>query len=492
MIFLPVSLLLFNSIERRWGHRAALVTLIAASLVFYASWNPSYLPILLLSLVSNFFAGYVIEQQIRSGVKLLVLITAISANLLILISFKYLLYFVYLANLNLGDRPLWFLTSHDLPLGISFWTFQQILFLFERYKKIQGRLSFLHYSCIVSFFPHLIAGPIVRIAELAPQVSAVGRRDRDSVKDAAVGSALFIVGLAKKSLIADSISAIPNSVFDERVGLSPWLCWLAAASYMLQLYFDFSGYCDMGTGLARMFGFIFPINFNSPLRARSFVEFWRAWHISLTRFFSETVYLPLALALSRRFVGRPSIWQSLITVCVPVFITFFLTGIWHGAGNQFVMFGILNGAFMAVGLLIAERARLLVPDLIATIFTFLLVSMVFVFFRAANLSAAAAFLEQMFAVTGGHGPEPGVWIERHFSAFLMLIPAFLIALWSPNLYEFAVDLHQPIGFKARNEVDPRFRIALNIWWGSALGLLLSACIISVIVGKVIPFIYFQF
>ena len=492
-IFLPVSLIIFNCIERRWGHDPALATLIAASLLFYVSWNPSYLPILLFSIVANFIAGNIMEQQYHHRVRLLVLIAAIALNLLILFYFKYLLYVVGLINVNLAKQPSWFLTNRGLPLGISFWTFQQILFLLERYRKNQEQLTFLHYCSTVSFFPHLIAGPIVRVAELAPQISAVGRRDRNSAKDAAVGSVLFIVGLAKKSLIADPISAIPNSVFDGRVGLSPWLCWLGAASYMLQLYFDFSGYCDMGMGLARMYGFTFPINFNSPLRARSFVGFWRAWHISLTRFFTDTVYLPLALALSRRFIGQSSIWQYLVTVSAPVFFTFFLTGVWHGAGNQFLVFGVLNGALMAVGLVFSKRSKLLCfPGPIATMLTFMLVSAVFVFFRAANLSEAVAVVEEMFGLSINNGPELTIWIGRHLDAVAALAPAFLIAFGAPNLYELTSDLHRPIGFKPQNKIDSRLKILSNFWWGSAMGLILSACVVSLIVSKVTPFIYFQF
>ena len=340
----------------------ALASMIVASLVFYASWNPPYLLILLTSICGNALLGTLIERQFHHLTRVSLLILAIGGNLLLLFYFKYFLYAVGLIGVNFGDSGSWFFRSHLLPLGISFWTFQQINFLVERYNRRQDMLGFLDYFSIVSFFPHLIAGPIVRVSELGPQITTVGLRDRDRWNDAAVGLGLFVAGLAKKCLIADPISAIPDAVFSGRLELSMWSCWLAAISFMLQLYFDFSGYCDMGMGLARMYGFNFPINFNSPLKAKSFVEFWRTWHITLTRFFTDMLYLPLAMPLSRRFgdYHRP-IFQHLVTVSVPVFFVFFLTGIWHGAGNQFLVFGVLNGLLMAVGIAVPSRLGLLLP-----------------------------------------------------------------------------------------------------------------------------------
>ena len=168
---------------------------------------------------------------------------------------------------------------------------------------------------------------------------------------------------------------------------------------MLQLYFDFSGYCDMGMGLARMYGFNFPINFNSPLKAKSFVEFWRTWHITLTRFFTDTLYLPLAMLLMRRFGHHyMPIFQHVMTVSVPVFVIFLLTGIWHGAGNQFIVFGILNGLFMAVGIAVPSRLGLLLPGPIANLLTLMLVSAVFVFFRANSLPDAVAIFEHLVSI----------------------------------------------------------------------------------------------
>ena len=493
VLFLPISLLSFNFLERRYGRLPALVAMIIASLVFYASWNPPYLLILLTSICGNALLGSLIEKQVRHLTRVSLLILAVVANLSLLFYFKYFLYVAGLIGGNLTNSGSWFFSSHLLPLGISFWTFQQINFLIERYNRRQDTLSFIDYFAIVSFFPHLIAGPIVRVSELGPQVIAVGTLNRDRWHDAATGLALFVAGLAKKCLIADPISTIPDAVFGGKLELSIWSCWLAAVSYMIQLYFDFSGYCDMGMGLARMYGFNFPINFNSPLKAKSFVEFWRTWHITLTRFFTDTLYLPLAMLLSRRFNDHQRFLQHVSTISVPVFFTFFLTGIWHGAGNQFLVFGVLNGALMAIGIAVPSRPLPLLPRPIMNLLTLMLVSAVFIFFRASSLSNAIAVSKPLFSVPHIDDlAHLSVWMSDHKFPSIVLVAAVCIALFAPNLYEVFEGVHQPIGFKPRMKVPLRARFQLNLFWASITGSLFFWCILRLLGGHVTPFLYFQF
>ncbi len=494
VIFLPISLLAFNFFERCYGRLPTIAVMIVSSLVFYASWYPPYLLILLTSICGNSLLGNLIERQAHSPTRVSLLILAIGGNLLLLFYFKYFLYVAGLIGVNVENTDSWIFRSHFLPLGISFWTFQQINFLVERYNRRQDMPGFLDYFSIVSFFPHLIAGPIVRVSELGPQIAAVGSRDRDRWHDAAVGLSLFVFGLAKKCLIADRISVIPEAVFGGKLELSMWSCWLAAISYMLQLYFDFSGYCDMGMGLARMYGFNFPINFNSPLKAKSFVEFWRTWHITLTRFFTDTLYLPLAMLLMRRFGHHYlPIFQQVMTVSVPVFVIFLLTGIWHGAGNQFLVFGVLNGLLMAVGVSVPSRWGSILPGPIASILTFMLVSAVFVFFRANNLADAIAICERLFWIPqSGDLGRLGVWLASHKSAAVMTSAAAFIALCAPNLYEFFAGVHQPIGFKPRLKISSVAAFQPNLLWGAITGLLFAWCILELLKGQETPFLYFQF
>lgn len=493
-VFLPISLLAFNLSERRYGRLPAIGVMIVASLIFYASWYPPYLLILLASICGNCLLGNLIERHERHFTRVLLLALAVSGNLLLLFYFKYFLYVVALIGVDIEEPESWLFSSHFLPLGISFWTFQQINFLVERYNRRQDMPNFLNYFSIVSYFPHLIAGPIVRVSELGPQMVAIGSRDRDCWRDAAVGLSLFVFGLAKKCLIADRISVIPDAVFGGKIELSIWSSWLAAISYMLQLYFDFSGYCDMGMGLARMYGFNFPINFNSPLKARSFVEFWRTWHITLTRFFTDTLYLPLAMLLMRRFGHHYlPILQHLMTVSVPVFVIFLLTGIWHGAGNQFLVFGVLNGLFMAIGVSVPDRWGVVLPSWISNLLTFLLVSAVFIFFRAGNLGDAIAICRHLVWIpNSGDLNHLGAWLGNEKSAAVMIGVAVLIALYAPNLYEFFADVHQPIGFKPGVKIPAVVRFRPNLFWGGLTGLLFAWCMLELLKGQETPFLYFQF
>lgn len=495
-IFLPITLTFFLLAEKFLGRFGALAILISSSLIFYGSWSISSVYIVIISIVFNYLTGELITRVSNKNAKGCILIISILVNLLVLFFFKYLIYSLSKFGLKeyVESSQNWFFQTYALPLGISFWTFQQINFNLERYNNKKDKLSFWHYLSIVLFFPHLVAGPIVRASELGPQVLDVGSRSRNILGDLSLGILIFSVGLFKKSVLADSIAIIPNGFYSDQGMIADsgfLIAWLASISYLLQLYFDFSGYCDMGMGLAKMFGFTFPINFNSPLKARSFVEFWRTWHITLTRFFTDTLHTPLAMSLTRKYGGlRNPNFNFLITALMPITFTFFLTGIWHGAGDQFIAFGILNGVFMAVGVLIARKGWIKLNGRLANALTFLLVSLVFVFFRAPKYSVGVKVVGSMLA------PWQLLPSNNNFingiSANTMLITLFglLIALLMPNLYELISSIFKPLGFNAGKKVYPQIKI--NVYSAIVASTMVLISIYFIVINGFTPFLYFQF
>jgi D-alanyl-lipoteichoic acid acyltransferase DltB (MBOAT superfamily) len=498
-LFLPITLLVFTLAERRFGRVAALSALILASAYFYASWNPNYFIILTVSVFGNYWVGSHIQNSEHAKARKIVLVTAITANVLLLFYFKYFMFTLSVLHIS-APKGSFFIHQWALPLGISFWTFQQINFLLERYNRRADSLHLLDYVSIVLFFPHLVAGPIVRAIELGPQVRAVGTRERNLAKDLTVGTVLFVIGLGKKVLLADAISAFPISLYGLPIGeigttAGPLVAWLGILAYMLQLYFDFSGYCDMGMGLARMFGFNFPINFNSPLKARSFVGFWRTWHITLTRFFTDTLHTPLAMALMRRWgdVESPLV-QSAITIGVPVLFTFFLTGIWHGAGGQFVVFGVLNGVLMSVGVMASQAGIGIRPGWLSTALTFCLVSIVFIFFRTPDVATGMEVLRSLFLIPGARDLATFVdWITTHAIASVAFLVALPIAFVSPNLYQLLADHHAPLAFKLpKKGFLASARLPIGVPLAIGLMIVFFAALYQMLRGGAVEFLYFQF
>ena len=476
------------------------MVIIIGSTWFYASWNPAYLIILAGSVLINYGVGQLLGLYKQDKLRRLIITLTIVANLILLFYFKYLAYCLSLLGVTLPVDGSGFFHQWALPLGVSFWTFQQINFLLERYNSKKDQLSLLDYVSVVLFFPHLIAGPIVRTSELGPQIRALATGNRDWRKDLAVGLVFFSIGLFKKCFIADSLSLLPQTLYStasDRLAsdIGPIFGWLSVVAYMLQLYFDFSGYCDMGMGLARMFGFTFPINFNSPLKATNFVDFWRRWHITLTRFFTDTLHTPMTMRLMRRYGGNNSIWvRNGLTVFMPVVFTFFLTGVWHGAGNQFVVFGLLNGLLMAAGVIwLTSGPKFKLPLVLGRLVNLGVVSVVFIFFRAPNLESALAVLRCLGEY---HGPMISTTIAAMqkvgAKVFLIEIAALFIALLGPNLYEIMANHHRPLGFKLA--ATSRQWIGGNFGWGLALSAAAAMVVSLTILFQGLPavFIYFQF
>jgi alginate O-acetyltransferase complex protein AlgI len=401
--FLPVTLTGFFLLAR-WSATLAAGWLAAASLAFYGYWNIAYVPMLILSIVFNFYAGTAIAAA--TSRRRLLLIGGISANILLLAYYKYADFFV--ANLNaLGAG--YTLPGVILPLGISFFTFTQIAFLADVYQRKAAEFRFIHYGLFVTYFPHLIAGPVLHHKEMMPQF-AQPQTYRFDWENFAVGFTIFFIGLAKKVLIADNIGEYARPVFEapgKGVALSAVDAWGGALAYTFQLYFDFSGYSDMAIGLSRMVGVKLPLNFASPYKAASVIEFWRCWHMTLSRFLRDYLYVPLGgnrKGASRRYVN--------------LMLTMVLGGLWHGANWTFVVWGALHGGYLLINYAWRALKQRLgykskggrIARCCAVSLTFLSVVLAWVYFRADSVAHANAIIS---AMTGANGVTlPYRWLEK--------------------------------------------------------------------------------
>ena len=374
--FLPVALAGFF-LAGRIGPRWALGWLVAASLFFYGWWNPKFV----LLLAGSILANYAIAQRMRQHAARAWLIGGISANLLMLGWFKYANFFIR-GILGVQSELQIF-----LPLAISFFTFQQIMYLVESYRGERIDVGLLPYAGFVAFFPHLIAGPIVRPREIMPQLLAADMA-RPRADNLANGMTIFLLGLAKKLVLADMYARFADVGFAAAANgatLSFVEAWYAAAAYALQIYFDFSGYSDMAIGLARMLNVRFPLNFASPYKATNVAQFWRCWHITLSRFLRDYVYIPLGG--SRCSEARRN---------VNLMATMLLGGLWHGAAWNFVLWGGLHGLYLIVHRHCPWRMATIAGQML----TLLAVVVAWVPFRASSFPATLAMLRGMAGRNG--------------------------------------------------------------------------------------------
>lgn len=393
-LFLPATLAGFYMIGNRGYKKIASAWLVGASLFFYAWWNPAYLGLLLISILFNFSLGI----SLSSRPSKIVLITGVVINLLLLGYFKYAGFFI--ENLNVLFDSGMSASDIILPLAISFFTFQQIAYLVDAYKGDTKEYDFLQYCLFVTFFPQLIAGPIVHHKEMLPQFARkiIYRLD---IRSLSIGLSIFTIGLFKKVVIADGIAVYSTPVFDAaEIGtqLTFHEAWIGSLAYTLQLYFDFSGYSDMAIGLARMFGIILPVNFFSPYKANNIIDFWKRWHITLSRFLKDYLYIPLGgnrKGNIRRYIN--------------LLITMLLGGLWHGAGWTFILWGAMHGVF-----LIINHAWLSIKDLffpnnslnslsgkvISRVITFIAIVLGWVVFRSESLDAVTNMYSAMFGFNG--------------------------------------------------------------------------------------------
>lgn len=380
MVFLPIALIGWYLLQKMENPVYGRVFLVGMSMWFYGYYNVYYLWILLVSLAVNYFFSFLFTRVNSPGARKGVLIGGIAANLGLLFYFKYLNFFI--DNCNYFLHTSIEIEQIALPLGISFFTFQQLSYVIERYKDSVKHYELVEYACFITFFPQLIAGPIVLHSEFLPQLEA--RKNRRLTATALWdGFSLFILGLAKKVLLADMLAIIVNGQYANIALLDAPSAWFTIICYMLELYFDFSGYCDMARGIGKMFGFEFPDNFNSPLLSVSVKDFWRRWHITLSRFFTSYIYIPLG-------GNRKGKWRQ----CLNLSVVFLASGFWHGANWTFVVWGIMHGAVMVFETIFPNlrfKAKQL-NQLVTGIF----VTLSFSIFRSDSLADAALLWNRLF------------------------------------------------------------------------------------------------
>ena len=406
LIFLPIVLIGFSllSLTKKTIH--SISWLVVCSLFFYGWWNPAYLSLLIFSILVNFAIG----KYLRENKSTIVLIFGLVFNIGLIAYYKYANFFIDNFNVLFGVD--YNLSKIILPLAVSFFTFQQIAYLVDAYRGKTDRYKFIHYCLFVTFFPQLIAGPIVHHKEILPQFNSPSLFKIKS-SNLAIGISIFAIGLFKKVFFADSISVYASPVFDAAYAGSTinfFEAWFGSVAYSVQLYFDFSGYSDMAIGLATMFGFKLPVNFYSPYKANNIADFWRRWHITLSRLIREYLWDPISLFSTRISIRRKdrTIKFFIITIIVPTIFTFFWVGLWHGAGWNFILFGLLHGLFIVLFNLWSRikqsysNVKLIKNKIFATciarFITFIAVTLGWVLFRSESFSAATNIYKSMFGL----------------------------------------------------------------------------------------------
>lgn len=482
-LFLPATVLLFHLLRRIGVARGAIFSLVMASFIFYAWWSFKYL-FLLLGLMA---VDFLIARQIllwrashRGHAKALV-VTGLIINLAALGYYKYANFFVDNVNALFGLDL--FLATIVLPIGISFFTFQKVAFLVDLYQHKITKFNLLDYALFVTFFPQLIAGPIVHHSEVIPQFARLGKVP---FSDIVLGITIFIIGLSKKVLLADNaalyVSPQIDAVFNG-AHLDLLAAWSTMLAYTAQIYFDFSAYSDMAIGIGLLFGIKLPVNFDSPYKSLGIIEFWRRWHITLSRFLRDYLYIQLGgnrKGQSRRYLN--------------LYMTMVLGGIWHGAGWTFLIWGALHGIYLIINHGWHAFLRMFSLENIATsrlfisfswLITFLAVVLAWVFFRAPNLDTALDILNSMSGNYGlGEIDKPLEWVVP----FGILLLAFIL----PNTQQITcyIGPKGTYGTHLPQHASKFLRWKPSSSWALYVGVLLALCLMSL--SQVSEFIYFQF
>ncbi len=428
--FLPITFIIYFFLLNRRLVVGAKAFLVFASLFFYSWWNITYLPIILTSMLFNYSIGNSLNNNF-SKVKInkkTILAFGILTNISLLGYFKYADFFI--SNINLVSNSNIELLHLALPLAISFFTFQQVAYLVDSYRQETAEYDFLNYALFVTFFPQLIAGPIVHHKEMMPQFASRWNLVKN-YKNIAIGLFIFSIGLFKKVVIADTFAVWATNGFDKAEVLNLVEAWATSLSYTFQLYFDFSGYTDMAIGIALLFNIKLPQNFNSPYKAKDIQDFWRRWHITLSRFLKDYIYIPLGGNRVREY-----------RVLSNLMITFILGGLWHGAGWTFVFWGFLHGGALVVHR-IWKNLGFRMNSILAWFITFNFINIAWVFFRAKEWDDAIKVLSAMFGGSGIVLPSSieqeiiknieysNAWLLNIYAdkyIFLQLLLGFLIVL----------------------------------------------------------------
>jgi D-alanyl-lipoteichoic acid acyltransferase DltB (MBOAT superfamily) len=517
--YFPATFAAFFAIGR-YSRSLAALWLFAASLFFYGWWNPAYVSLLIGSILFNFAMGSAISREHQRGRQAWakgLLIAAVSGDLALLSYYKYANFFLVNTNQLLGTG--WHLETVILPLGISFFTFTQIAFLVDAYRGEVKERNFIHYGLFVTYFPHLIAGPVLHHKEMMPQF-AQAQTYRLHWENISVGLTLFVMGLFKKTVLADGVAQYSTPIFDAAdagQALTFFEAWGGALAYTFQLYFDFSGYSDMAIGLSRMFGVKLPLNFHSPYKATSIVEFWRRWHMTLSRFLRD--YLYFALGGNRK--GQVRRYINLMT-------TMLLGGLWHGAGWTFLVWGGLHGLYLCINHAWSHLIKRLLPrplmpqslgKLLAWLATFMAVVIGWVFFRATSFDAALAMLQGMAGLNGIAVPNAiaarlgGGWQllaglgftsylgggSQFIYTWLWVVLLLIIVVAVPNTQQI-MSRFEPVIHPHRADEQSELRLMARLYpalhwrpnsrWAVATGVAAALSVFAM--SRISEFLYFQF
>ncbi|MBN1533485.1 MAG: MBOAT family protein [Spirochaetes bacterium] len=476
-VFLPVSVSVYFLLFRRFGRSAALWWLFSCSLVYYGWWDPRYALLFCLSMAVNYTVGILLQRERWNGrarIRRTFLIIGIVVNVGLLAYFKYTDFFI--GNLNLFlPQPLQPLRI-SLPLGISFYSFIQIAYLVDTYRGGAGRKGLVDYLSFASFFPQIFSGPIVRYGDVSRQ-RGDARTTLLNYDNIAKGLFLFSLGLFKKIMIADNLAPFADTGFALSSQLTLADSWLTSISYTLQLYFDFSGYTDMAIGTALMFNIRLPINFNSPYKARNLQDFWRRWHITLSSFLRDYIYIPLGGSRAGEFRTYSNI-----------IITFLVAGIWHGAGWTFVFWGFLHG----LGLVIHRfwnKTSLHMPRPLALFITFNYVNVLWVFFRARSFSDAVNVLSAMAGLKGIVLPRTvGILLGNPAEGYLRFAHEWMLRGDLTTMIMIGMLVAATLILKNSNEIIEGFKPSVRY---AALAAA-AFCVSLVFIQRYTEFIYFGF
>ena len=475
-LFLPITFILYFYLLSQRLILGAKIFLVIASLFFYGYWNFSYVPLILLSIFVNYSVGLslVNHEKIKLSSKT-ILIFGILFNVGLLGYFKYTDFLLENFNGIFGSNiPL---PHIILPLGISFFTFTQIAFLVDAYRREAKEYSLVNYMLFVTYFPHLLAGPILHHKEMMPQFASKYNWVKN-YRNIALGLFIFSIGLFKKVVIADTFAPWATAGFDTATTLNLIEAWATSLSYTFQLYFDFSGYCDMAIGISLMFNIKLPINFNSPYKALNIQDFWRRWHMTLSRFLRDYIYIPLGG--NRK--GEFRTYTNLLA-------TFLIGGLWHGAGWTFIIWGALHGIALAIHRF-WQSLGFKMNKILAWFITFNFINITWIFFRAKDFESAIKVLGSMFSLDNvvfhpmfqsklGFLSQYGITfggmfenIQASREIIVWLFFAFILVLFFKNSME------------KRDSFKPNYKLAFLIAFCFIFGILS--------LNKVSEFLYFNF
>lgn len=464
-LFLPLTIIVFFQISGRGYQKIAIVWLVAASFFFYGWWQASYVFLLTSSILFNYFLGFALSRISKTAInqRKLLFGLGILCNLILLFYFKYTNFIVNTVNQVIGTQ--FHIQTIILPLAISFFTFNQVAYLFDAYRGEAEEDDFWKYCLFVSFFPHLIAGPIVHHKEMMPQINN-NFITKFNQQDFAVGLTIFCIGLFKKVVFADSVSNYANPVFESILNgksIGFFEAWFGILGYSYQLYFDFSGYSDMAIGSARIFGIKFPMNFHSPYKSVSIGDFWRRWHITLSNFLRDYIYIPLG----GNRQGELRRYINLVT-------TMLLGGLWHGAGWNFVIWGGLHGIYLVIHRIWQLFSKKIQGhDLnqrpwwsknLAQLLTFISVMVAWVFFRTHNLAEAFMMLKAML---GANGFDFVYLVNKLLPIATLCLLSFVVFL-TPNTQEWMAKYEPTLDFNQAKFPQDISRFWQKLQWQPSL------------------------